>query len=178
MKFIETELKGAFIIEPERAEDERGFFARTFCVQEFSAHGLDPAVVQCNISYNQRRGTLRGLHYQVPPHAEARLVRCTAGAVYDVVVDIRPDSPTFKRWLGVELSVENRKMFYVPEGYAHGFQTLADGTELFYQMSKAYAPLAARGIRWDDPAIGISWPMKPLVVSARDRSYPALQAAT
>jgi dTDP-4-dehydrorhamnose 3,5-epimerase len=178
VKFIETELKGAFIIEPERAEDERGFFARTFCVQEFSAHGLDPAVVQCNISYNQRRGTLRGLHYQVPPHAEARLVRCTAGAVYDVVVDIRPDSPTFKRWLGVELSVENRKMFYVPEGYAHGFQTLTDGTELFYQMSKAYAPLAARGIRWDDPAIGISWPMKPLVVSARDRSYPALQAAT
>ncbi len=177
MKFIETELKGAYIIEPEHLEDERGFFARTFCEQEFAAHGLEIRFVQCSVSFNRRKGTLRGLHYQAAPHAEVKLVRCTAGAAFDVVVDIRPGSPTYKRWLGVELSSGNHKMLYIPEGFAHGFQSLEDRTELFYQISKAHAPEAARGIRWDDPAIGISWPMKPLVVSARDQGFPVLSAS-
>lgn len=172
MKFIETELNGAYIIEPERIEDERGFFARTFCEQEFAAHRLEIRFVQCSVSFNQRRGTLRGLHYQAAPHTEAKLVRCTAGAAFDVIVDIRPGSPTYKRWLGVELSSGNYRMLYIPEGFAHGFQSLEDRTELFYQISKPHAPEAARGIRWDDPAIGISWPMKPLVVSARDQGFP------
>jgi dTDP-4-dehydrorhamnose 3,5-epimerase len=178
MIFTELALKGVYLIEPDRREDERGFFARTFCVEEFSARGLDPAIAQCNVSYNRRRGTLRGLHYQTPPYAEAKLVRCTAGAVFDVVVDIRPSSPTFKWWLGVELSAENRKMLYIPEGFAHGFQTLEDHTQLFYQISKVYVPEAARGIKWDDPTIGIAWPMTPLVVSARDQGYPELSAST
>jgi dTDP-4-dehydrorhamnose 3,5-epimerase len=177
MKFIETELKGAYIIEPEHLEDERGFFARTFCEQEFAAHGLEIRFVQCSVSFNRRKGTLRGLHYQAAPHAEVKLVRCTAGAAFDVFVDIRPGSPTYKRWLGVELSSGNHKMLYIPEGFAHGFQSLEDRTELFYQISKAHAPEAARGIRWDDPAIGISWPMKPLVVSARDQGFPVLSAS-
>jgi dTDP-4-dehydrorhamnose 3,5-epimerase len=174
MIFTESALKGVYLIEPERQEDERGIFARTFCVEEFSVRGLDAAVAQCNVSYNRRRGTLRGLHYQVSPHAEVKLVRCTMGAAFDVVVDIRPGSPTFRQWLGVELSARNRKMLYIPEGLAHGFQTLEDDTELFYQMSKAYVPEAARGIKWDDPAIGIAWPMAPLVVSGRDQNYPKL----
>jgi len=135
---------------------------------------LDAAVAQCNVSYNRLRGTLRGLHYQVSPHEEVKLVRCTAGTVFDVVVDIRPGSPTFRQWLGVELSAGNRKMLYIPEGFAHGFQTLEDDTELFYQMSKVHVPEAARGIKWDDPAIGITWPMAPLVVSGRDQNYPKL----
>jgi dTDP-4-dehydrorhamnose 3,5-epimerase len=177
MKFSETRLKGAFVIEPERLEDERGWFARTFCAEEFVAHGLDPGVAQCNVSYNRRRGTLRGMHYQAPPHAEARLVRCTAGAVYDVIVDIRPRSATFKQWLGVELSAANQKQLYVPEGFAHGFVTLAEDTEFFYQMSEAYSAEATRGFRWNDPAVGIVWPMQPVVVSARDASLPLLSAA-
>ena len=176
MIFTRLEIKGVFLIEPERYEDERGFFARTFCIEEFSAHGLDSVVAQCNVSYNRRRGTLRGLHYQAPPYAEVKLVRCTAGAAFDVVVDIRQDSPTFKKWLGVELSAKNRKMLYIPDGLAHGFQTLEDDTELFYQMSKAYVPEAARGIKWDDPVIGIAWPMAPLIVSSRDQNYPRLSA--
>jgi dTDP-4-dehydrorhamnose 3,5-epimerase len=176
MIFTELALKGVYLIEPERQEDERGFFARTFCIEEFSSRGLDTAVAQCNVSYNRRRGTLRGLHFQASPHAEIKLVRCTAGAVFDVVVDIRPDSPTYKQWLGVELSAMNRKLLYIPEGFAHGFQTLEDDTELLYQMSKAHVPDAARGIKWDDPAIGIAWPMAPLVVSARDQNYPELSA--
>jgi len=177
MKFGETRLKGAFVIEPEPLEDERGWFARTFCAEEFAAHGLDPGVAQCNASHNRRRGTLRGMHYQAPPHAEARLVRCTAGAAYDVIVDIRPRSATFKQWLGVELSAANRKQLYVPEGFAHGFLTLADDTELFYQMSEAYSAEATRGFRWNDPAVGIAWPIQPLVISARDASLPLLSAA-
>ncbi len=176
MIFTELALKGVYLIEPERQEDERGFFARTFCIEEFSARGLDTAVAQCNVSYNRRRGTLRGLHFQAPPHAEIKLVRCTAGAVFDVVVDIRPDSPTYKQWFDVELSARNRKMLYIPEGFAHGFQTLEDDAELFYQMSKLHVTEAARGIKWDDPAIGITWPMAPLVVSGRDQHYPKLSA--
>ena len=174
MIFTELALKGVYLIEPEQREDERGFFARTFCVEEFSAHSLDTTVAQCNVSYNRRRGTLRGLHYQAPPYAEVKLVRCTAGAAFDVVVDIRPDSPTFKKWLGVELSAKNRKMLYIPEGFAHGFQTLEDHTELFYQMSKVYVPEAARGIRWNDPTLGISWPLHVTVISSEDKVLPVL----
>ena len=176
MIFTELAIKGVFLIEPEQREDERGFFARTFCVEEFSAHGLDIAIAQCNVSYNRRRGTLRGLHYQMPPLSEVKLVRCTAGAVFDVVVDLRSGSPTFKRWLGVELSARNRKMLYIPESVAHGFQTLEDHTELLYHMSKPYAPEAARGIKWNDSGLGIAWPMAPLAVSARDQNYPELSA--
>lgn len=177
MIFAELALKGAFLIELDRLEDERGFFARAFCIDEFAAHGLNPVVSQCNVSYNRRRGTLRGLHYQVRPHEEAKLVRCTAGAAFDVIVDLRPTSPTFKQWVGVELSVENRRMLYVPEGFAHGFQTLLDDTELFYQMSKAYAPEATRGIRWDDPELAIGWPpTKERVISTADLSLPPCAA--
>ena len=173
MIFTGLELKGAFLIEPERLEDERGCFARTFCVEEFAAHGLTPTVAQCSVSYNRRRGTLRGLHYQAPPHAEAKLARCTAGAAFDVIVDLRSGSPTCGRWLGVELSAENRKMLYIPEGFAHGFQTLVDDTELFYQMSKAHVPQAERAIRWDDPGLTIEWPaVAERIISPRDLSLP------
>lgn len=172
MRFIETEIKGAFIIEPELIEDERGFFARTFCQEEFKAHGLNFRVVQCNISFNKKRGTLRGMHYQIAPYQEAKLVRCTRGAIYDVIIDLRPESPTFKQWIAVELTAENRRMLYVPEGFAHGFQTLEDNTEVFYQMSEFYHPECARGVRWDDPAFGIEWPIITPILSERDRSYP------
>ena len=174
MIFSELPLHGALLIEPERREDERGFFARTFCADEFSARGLVPAVAQCNVSFNRRRGTLRGLHYQRAPHAEVKLVRCTRGAVYDVIVDIRPGSPTFGRWRAVELSAENRAMLYIPEGFAHGFQTLCDDTELFYQMSTAYVPHAAAGIRWDDPELAIEWPADARAISAGDLALPTL----
>jgi dTDP-4-dehydrorhamnose 3,5-epimerase len=174
MIFKELELRGAFVIEPEPLEDERGFFARTFCAAEFAARGLRPTIAQCSVSYNRRRGTLRGLHYQAAPHEEAKLVRCTHGAVYDVIVDIRPDSATFRRWAGIELSAENRRMVYVPEGFAHGFQTLVDETEVLYQISTAYVPQAARGIRWDDPDLAIAWPPAAArVISARDLGLPA-----
>jgi len=173
MIFTELALKAAYLIEPERLEDSRGFFARTFCAREFAARGLNPAVSQCNVSYNHRCGTLRGLHYQAAPHEEAKLVRCTAGAVFDVIVDIRPSSPTFKQWLAVELSADNRRMLYVAEGFAHGFQTLVDGSELFYQMSRPYVPEAASGICWDDPDLGIEWPpVGDRVISSRDLSLP------
>ena len=172
MIFTETSLAGAFMIEPERREDDRGFFARSWCRHEASAHGLNPTVVQCNISFNSRKGTLRGLHYQVAPHQEAKLVRCTMGAIYDVIVDLRRDSPTFRRYAAVVLTAGNRKMLYVPEGVAHGFQTLEDSTEVSYQMSEFYAPEHARGVRWDDPAFGIEWPGPPAAIAERDRSYP------
>lgn len=171
--FTETKLKGAFIIEPERLEDGRGFFARTFCQEEFKVHGLNPRVVQCNISFNKKKGTLRGMHYQVAPHKEAKLVRCTRGAIYDVIVDLRPDSPTLKQWVAVELTADNRRMFYIPEGFAHGFLTLEDDTEVFYQMSEFYHPECARAVRWDDPAFGIKWPTAgQRIISAKDRGYP------
>jgi dTDP-4-dehydrorhamnose 3,5-epimerase len=156
----------------ERHPDERGFFARTFCANEFASRGLNPKLVQCSISFNARKGTLRGLHYQVAPHGEAKLVRCTRGAIYDVIVDLRANSPTLRLWIGVELTDQKRNMVYIPEGCAHGFLTLADESEVFYQMSEFYAPESARGVRWDDPAFRIDWPGKVEVISERDRTYP------
>lgn len=173
MIFTETKLKSAFIIEPERVEDERGFFARTFCQKEFEAHRLKTTFVQCNISFNKRKGTLRGMHYQVAPYSEAKLVWCTRGAIYDVIIDLRPDSPTFKQWVAFELAAENRRMLYIPEGLAHGFQTLVDDTEVFYQMSEFYHPECARGVRWDDPVFGIEWPPDERIISPKDRQYSA-----
>ena len=172
MIFQETKLEGAFIIDPERQEDERGFFARTWCQQEFKAHGLNPHLVQCSISFNQKRGTLRGMHYQVPPYQEAKLVRCTMGAIYDVIIDLRPSSITFKHWVGVELSSENHRMLYVPEGFAHGFQTLVDTSEVFYQISEFFHPECIMGVRWNDPAFKIEWPLVPTVLSVGDDSFP------
>ncbi|WP_017715483.1 dTDP-4-dehydrorhamnose 3,5-epimerase [Kamptonema formosum] len=172
MRFIETKLRGAFIIEPEPIEDDRGFFARTWCRREFQAHGLNSQLVQCNISFNKKKGTLRGMHYQEPPHQEAKLVRCTRGEIYDVLLDLRPSSPTFKEWVPVVLSAESRRMLYVPEGLAHGFQTLEDSTEVFYQMSEFYVPECAKGVRWNDAAFNIEWPADQRIVSARDRQYP------
>jgi dTDP-4-dehydrorhamnose 3,5-epimerase len=174
MTFHETRLPGVFEIRLEPNSDERGFFARSWCQKEVEAHGLNPKVVQCNVSYNAHKGTMRGLHYQAAPHAEAKLVRCTMGAIYDVVVDLRPQSPTFKEWIGVTLSATNRHMLYIPEGFAHGFLTLEDQTEVFYQMSEFYHPESARGVRWDDPAFKIVWPAKVEVISERDRTYPDL----
>lgn len=173
MIFTETELPGAFVIELERRGDERGFFARAWCRREFEERGLSGRIVQCNLSFNDRSGTLRGLHYQVAPSEETKLVRCISGAVYDVIVDLRPSSPTFKRWLGVELTADNRCALYVPEGFAHGYQTLIDGTETLYQVSEFYAPDAERGVRWDDPAFGIEWPeARELIISEKDLSWP------
>lgn len=174
MKFVPTALAGAFLVELERREDERGFFARSFCQEEFKAHGLDPCVAQCNVSFNARRGTLRGLHYQAAPHEEAKLVRCTRGAVWDVIVDLRAGSPTRLQWHGAELSEDNGAALYVPKGFAHGFQTLVGESEVLYQMSEFYHPELARGLRWDDPRLAIRWPLSEPVVSARDRSYPLL----
>jgi dTDP-4-dehydrorhamnose 3,5-epimerase len=171
MIFSETPLKGAFLIEPQRLEDERGFFARSFCTREFEEHGLNPQLVQCNISYNAKKGTLRGMHYQRPPHAEAKLVRCTLGAIYDVILDLRSDSPTYLKYYGVRLDSQNRRMLYVSEGFAHGFLTLEDAAEVFYQMSELYAPAFSEGVRWNDPAFHIDWPIKVRVISSRDETY-------
>jgi dTDP-4-dehydrorhamnose 3,5-epimerase len=170
--FNETKLKAAFAIELQKQEDERGFFARSWCQRDFAEHGLNSKLVQCNISFNQMKGTLRGMHYQVAPHEEAKLVRCTRGALYDVIVDLRPASPTFMQWLGIELTAENHRMLYIPEGFAHGFQTLSDDTEVFYQMSEFYHPECARGVRWNDPAFNILWPVEEKIISTRDNSYP------
>lgn len=178
MKFTPVSIEGAFIVELEPLGDDRGFFARSFCQEEFKRQGIDPLVAQCNISFNQHRGTLRGLHYQVKPHEEAKLVRCTQGAIWDVIVDLRENSPTRYRWFAVELTAENRRALYVPRGLAHGFQTLADNSEVFYQMSEFYHPESARGVRWDDPVIGITWPLDNPVLSPRDKSYPLLERGT
>ena len=172
MIFTPTSLPGTFVIELERREDDRGFFARSFCQHEFAERGLNPRIAQCNVSFNAKRGTLRGMHFQAPPHAEAKVVRCTQGSVWDVVLDLRPQSPTFKRWHGVELSAANRQALYIPEGVAHGFQTLTDDSELLYLMSEFYEPGAARGVRWDDPAFKIAWPVADARISERDRSFP------
>lgn len=177
MKFAETKLKGAFIIAPDLIEDERGFFARTFCRREFEAHGLNPSVVQTNISFNKTKGTLRGMHYQAAPHAEVKLVRCTAGAIYDVIIDLRPESPTFKQWFGAELSAENHKSLYIPEGFAHGFQTSTDNTEVIYHHSAFYNPDWARGLRFDDPALGIIWPLPVSMVCSRDQNYDLIDTS-
>lgn len=173
MRFIETPLGGAFVLELEERADERGFFARTFCQQEFADHGLKPAVAQCNLSFNHKAGTLRGMHYQIPPAAETKLVRCTRGTIYDVIVDLRPESPTYLQHFGIELSEHNRKALYVPEMFAHGYQTLTDGAEVGYQVGEMYTPGCERGIRYDDPALGIEWPTNVTVISPKDASWPA-----
>jgi dTDP-4-dehydrorhamnose 3,5-epimerase len=170
--FRETGLKGAFLIEPERLEDERGFFARTWCPEELESQGLDSKISQCSISFNSRKGTLRGMHFQREPHAEVRIVRCTAGRIYDVMIDLRRESATFCRWHAAELSSENRSMLYVPKGFAHGFQTLQDDAEVLYMMSEPYHQASAAGVRWDDPAFAIEWPLEVTVISQRDREYP------
>jgi dTDP-4-dehydrorhamnose 3,5-epimerase len=175
VRFTETKVAGAFLIEPEPIEDERGLFARTFCREEFEAHGLNPVVAQCNLSFNKSRGTLRGLHHQAAAHQEAKLVRCTRGAIWDVALDLRPGSPTYQAWFGAELSDANRASLYIPEGCAHGFLSLTDAAEVAYQMSAPYAPGAARGVRWDDPAFGIEWPGEVLVINQRDASYPDVE---
>lgn len=172
LKFLPLPLLGAFVVEPEPIADERGLFARIFCAHEFTSHNLNPQLVQCSLSFNKRKGTLRGMHYQAKPHEETKLVRCTRGAIYDVILDLRPDSPTFKSWAGVELSAGNRKGLYVPVGFAHGFLTLQDETEVFYQMSEFFYPEYAVGVRWDDPAFGIEWPAIPEVISAKDANHP------
>ena len=178
MIFVETPLQGAYVIEIEKHEDERGFFARSWCAREFSAKGLDHHLVQCNVSFNKLKGTLRGLHYQIPPHAEVKLVRCTKGSLFDVIVDLRKDSPTFLNWFGVELTGTNYRMLYIPEHFAHGFQTLEDDTEIFYQMSEFYEPAAARGIRWNDPCLAISWPLTNHIISTKDQESPYLEINT
>jgi dTDP-4-dehydrorhamnose 3,5-epimerase len=173
--FHETTLKGAFLIQLELFADERGSFGRSYCSREFEEHGLDPRVVQCSVSYNRNRGTLRGMHYQAAPHEEAKLIRCGRGAMYDVIVDLRPASPTFRRWTAFELRAEPgspSNMVYVPQGFAHGFLTLENDTEVIYQMSEFFAPHVARGFRWNDPAFDIQWPEPVTVISDRDRTYP------
>ena len=172
MKFHPLILDGAFLIDLESTADERGSFARTFCIREFAALGLDPRVTQCNISYNRRRGTLRGMHYQVAPYAEAKLVRCISGAIYDVIIDLRPGSVTRMRWIGVELNAADRGQLYIPAGFAHGFQTLCNDSEVFYQISEYYSPEHGRGVRWDDRAFAIRWPLADAIISDKDRSYP------
>jgi len=177
MIFTEAALAGAFLIDMERIEDDRGFFARSFCAEEFARHGLATNMAQCSVSFNSRRATLRGLHYQSDPHAEEKLVRCTAGAVFDVIVDLRAGSRTRGRWLGVELTADNRRALWVPKGFAHGFITLADGSEVLYMMSVPHAPGSARGVRWNDPGIAIDWPLQPEHMSDRDAAYPLLDAS-
>lgn len=177
MKFTETAIKGAYVIDIEPSNDERGFFARSWCLDEYAQYGLNTEVVQCGISYNWYKGTLRGMHYQEPPHAEAKTIRCTKGAVYDVILDIRPDSETYKQWVSTHLSADNRRMLYVPEGVAHGFLTLVDDTELMYVLSHRYEPASARGIRWDDPAFQIEWiPMESYIISQKDKSFKLWKA--
>lgn len=172
MIFKETKLKDARIIDIKKYEDERGFFARAWCQEEFEAHGLVSRVVQANISFNKHKGTLRGMHFQVAPYAETKLVRCTRGAIYDAIIDLRPESPSYGEWLGVELTAENYRMLYVPKGFAHGFQTLADNVEVTYQVSQFYTPQAEGGIRYDDPAFGIQWPLAVTVMSEKDKNWP------
>jgi dTDP-4-dehydrorhamnose 3,5-epimerase len=172
MMFSETRLQGVVEVKLERLSDERGFFARTWCQKEFEAQGLNPTLVQCSLSFNAHEGTLRGMHYQAEPHAEAKLIRCTRGAVYDVVVDLRPQSATYKQWIAVTLTADERNMVYVPGGCAHGFLSLVDDSEVFYQMSEFYSPESARGVRWNDSAFQIVWPSPIKVISPRDQNYP------
>lgn len=172
MIFTETILKGAYVVDIKPIEDDRGFFARSFCQQEFESQGLVTNVKQCNISYNNKRGTLRGMHFQLMPKAEAKLVRCTRGKIYDVIIDLRRQSPTYCQWVAVELSENNYRALYIPEEFAHGFQTLEDDSEVFYQMFEFYSSEHASGVRWDDPAFGIIWPLPNPTISERDKSYP------
>jgi dTDP-4-dehydrorhamnose 3,5-epimerase len=175
MKFIPTELEGAFILEPERREDARGFFARSFCVKELEAHGLSLSVLQCNVAFTHKKGTLRGLHYQVPPAAETKLMRCTRGSVYDVIVDLRPGSPTYLKHIGVQLTAENRRALFVPALFAHGYQTLTDESEMTYLVNEFYNPSCERGLRYDDPALAIRWPVRLAAISDKDFSWPLLK---
>jgi dTDP-4-dehydrorhamnose 3,5-epimerase len=172
MKFTGANLPGAYVIEMEPIVDERGFFARTWGVEETKLHGLNPNVAQCSVSFNARKGTLRGMHYQDEPYPEAKLIRCCSGAIYDVLLDLRRTSPTYRKWFAVELTAENRRMLYAPEGVAHGFQALTDAAEVFYQISESYRPKLARGVRWNDPAFGIEWPLQNPILSQRDAAFP------
>lgn len=176
MKFTETKLKGAFIIDLEERPDHRGFFARTFCMEEFQEHGLKPTVAQCNLSFNHKKGTLRGMHYQIAPATETKLIRCTQGAIYDVIVDMRPNSPTYLLHIGVELTAENRRALYVPEMFAHGYQTLTDAAEVTYQVGEFYTPGYERGLHYDDPVLGIEWPLPVSEISVKDAAWPLLQS--
>ena len=172
MKFVETTLKGAFVVEIEKLTDDRGFFARSWCQKEFDDHGLNSRLVQTNVSFNRKKGTLRGMHYQIAPYQECKLIRCTRGAIYDVIIDLRLDSPTYKQWIGVELTADNYTMFFVPEDFAHGFITLMDNTEITYQVSQFYVPGAEKGIRFNDPTFNIQWPLEVGVISDKDRTWP------
>jgi dTDP-4-dehydrorhamnose 3,5-epimerase len=172
MRFTETKLKGAFIVEIEKLTDVRGFFARCWCAKEFEARGLNSRVVQTNLSFNRKKATLRGMHYQIAPHQESKLIRCTRGAIYDVIIDLRPASPTYKQWTGVELTAGNYTLFFIPEDFAHGFITLADNTEITYQVSQFYAPGSEKGIRYDDPTFDIQWPLEVRVISDKDSNWP------
>jgi dTDP-4-dehydrorhamnose 3,5-epimerase len=174
MRFLSTKVPGVLLIEPELHQDERGFFTRIFCEEELRAHGLVDAIAQSSLSYNRRRGTVRGMHYQSVPHSETKLVACVEGCIFDVCIDLRPDSPTLGDWFGVELSAGNRRMVYIPDGLAHGFQTLVDNSTVLYQISSPFRPEAARGIRWDEPRVGVVWPLTDdLTISEKDRSWPA-----
>jgi dTDP-4-dehydrorhamnose 3,5-epimerase len=175
--FSEAGLTGAYVIDLERIEDERGFFARAWCERELTEHGLESRIAQCNVSFNYRKGTLRGMHFQRPPHEEVKLIRCIRGSLFDVIIDLRPNSADHKRWIGVELSASNRRMLYVPRGFAHGFQTLEDDTEVYYMVSEFYAPGAEGGVRWDDPVFGIEWPIhRPSEISEKDQHWPDFRA--
>ena len=178
MNYHETKIPGVFIIEPELISDARGFFAMSWLPEEFETRGLNPLIAQCNISFNKRCGTVRGMHFQRKPHEEAKIVRCTRGAMYDVAIDLRRDSPTRYEWVAAELTADNYRMLYIPEGFAHGYQTLADDTEIFYQISESYHPESAGGVRWDDPAFGLKWPLPITVIAERDATYPLLDLTT
>ena len=175
MKFTETELQGAFVVDLEFHQDHRGGFARSFCAREFAEHGLKPTVAQCNVSFNYHKGTLRGMHYQLAPAAESKLIRCTQGAIYDAIIDLRPDSSTYMRHFGIELSADNHRALYVPEMFAHGYLTLTDDTEIYYQVGEFYSPGYERGIRYDDPAFSIEWPLPVTVISEKDKNWPPFE---
>jgi len=173
MIFTKTKLNGAFIVELEKGKDKRGFFARAWDYKQFLEHGLNSNLVQCNISFTEKKGTLRGMHYQTKPYQETKLIRCTKGKIFDVIIDLRVKSETFKEWLGIELTADNYKMLYVPEDFAHGFMTLEDDTEIFYQISQYYNPELEQGVRWDDQAFQIRWPLHPILISEKDLGYPS-----
>lgn len=172
MEFNETKLKGAFVVTMKKIEDHRGYFARAWCRDEFTAHGLNPGMIQLNTGFSHAKGTLRGMHFQLAPHQEAKFVRCTQGAIYDVIVDMRPDSPTHRQWVGVELTASNGVMLYAPEGFAHGYQTLTDGAEIYYMTTALYAAGSAKGVRYNDTAFGIDWPLPVSVISTQDQNWP------
>jgi len=177
MKFRRGTIEGLWVVELEKHQDDRGYFARTWCQEEFRAQGLNPSLAQCSTSFNRKMGTLRGMHWQEAPHAEAKLIRCTRGAIYDMALDLRPDSATFKQWMAIKLTADGHEMFYIGEGFAHGFLTLADETEVFYQMSESFHPESARGLRWNDPAFRMAWPETPeRIISERDANYPDFHA--